>query len=108
MLYGDTDSIFVRLPEHMRGMSMAELFCTGSKWATEITQHIASTLPFQSYIELEFDKVLVPVVLWKKKRYSGLSYESPDKSCKFLARVIELARRDSLPQGKTLEKDILH
>ena len=105
--YGDTDSIFVRLPPHLRGASIAELFELGASWARAVTKHIADSLPFQSYVELEFEKVLAPLILWKKKRYAGLCYESAEEPPKLLVKGIELVRRDSLPLVKTMQEDIL-
>ncbi len=107
VLYGDTDSVFVRLPQHMRERSMEELFRIGSSWAEEVTQHIADSLPFHSYVVLEFEKALMPIIFWKKKRYAGLCYESHDKPPKLLVKGIELVRRDSLPLVKTMQEDIL-
>ena len=107
VLYGDTDSIFVRLPPHMRKFSMPQLFQLGEQWARDITEHIAQSVPFHSYIELEFEKALVPLILFKKKRYSGLCYESPEKPPKLLVKGIELVRRDSLPLVKTIQREIL-
>ena len=107
VVYGDTDSVFVRLPPHMRGYSMEELFHIGAAWAEEVTQHIVESLPFHSYVELEFEKALLPIILWKKKRYAGLCYASLAKPPKLLVKGIELVRRDSLPLVKTLQEDIL-
>jgi DNA polymerase delta subunit 1 len=106
VVYGDTDSVFVRLPEEMRSLPVSDIFPLGHRWAKEVTTHIASTFPFRSYIELEFEKVLSPLILWRKKRYSGLCYEEPDTPT-LLVKGIELVRRDSLPIVKTIQREIL-
>ena len=105
-VYGDTDSVFMRLPPEMRALEMQGLFELGRNWASEVTKYLAGEFPFRSYVELEFEKALRPVVLWKKKRYAGLCYEEIEHP-KLLVKGIELVRKGVLPLVKDIQKEIL-
>mmetsp|Transcript_69319 Transcript_69319/g.224949 ORF Transcript_69319/g.224949 Transcript_69319/m.224949 type:complete len:739 (-) Transcript_69319:497-2713(-) len=85
ILYGDTDSIFVRLP----GRSKEEAFAVGARIAREVTRQ--NPRP----VELQMEKVYWPCCLVTKKRYVGHAWHSPtDTSPVFDAKGIETVRRD--------------
>jgi DNA polymerase zeta len=85
VVYGDTDSLFIRCP----GRSREEAFEIGAFIAREVT----SKLPHP--MELKFDKVYHPCFLVSKKRYVGYAYESPLQTApSFDAKGIETVRRD--------------
>ena len=96
IVYGDTDSAFMRIPEQRRGDAAAALFEMGEALAEEVTGAIAATMPGeQNHIKLEFEKILHPLILYKKKRYAGLCVEDPRKPPKLLAKGLELVRKDA-------------
>lgn len=96
VVYGDTDSMFVRLP----GRSKDEAFKIGDEIAKAVTD--LNPQP----VKLKFEKVYLPCVLQTKKRYVGFMYETVDqKEPVFDAKGIETVRRDNCPAvGKILEK----
>jgi DNA polymerase zeta len=99
VIYGDTDSLFVRCP----GFSREEAFQVGKHLSSVITaQH-----PYP--VKLAFEKVFHPCVLVTKKRYVGYSWESPDqKKPIFLAKGIESVRRDACPLVQETLDECLH
>ena len=98
VVYGDTDSLFVKVP----GATREEAFKVGEM----IVAHAAKIFP--DPITLKLEKVYQPCVLQTKKRYVGYCYESPQQSVPtFDAKGIETVRRDSCPLvQKALEKSI--
>ena len=108
IVYGDTDSAFMRIPEMMRGETPQELFRRGEELAAEVTQAIADMMPGEvNYIKLEFEKILHPLILYKKKRYAGLCVEDPDKPPKVMAKGLELVRKDACQIVKVAQKGII-
>lgn len=98
VVYGDTDSLFVKLP----GRSKEEAFTIGLNMASEITKMSPSP------IKLKFEKVYLPCVLLAKKRYVGFKYESPqDLEPTFDAKGIETVRRDGTPAEQKIEEQAL-
>jgi DNA polymerase zeta len=95
VVYGDTDSLFVRVP----GASRAQAFEIGR----EISAKASSMFPVPVVLQLE--KVYHPCVLLTKKRYVGYAYDSEDCATPvFDAKGIETVRRDSCGVvQKTLE-----
>lgn len=98
VVYGDTDSLFVKVPGATRG----EAFDIGERIVTR-----ASEL-FPEPIALKLEKVYQPSIMQTKKRYVGYSYESREQAVPiFDAKGIETVRRDSCPLvQKALEKSI--
>lgn len=85
VLYGDTDSVFVRLP----GRSVQEAFRFGEEFCTFVT---ANNPP---PVQLKLEKVYLGSILQTKKKYCGMKYESA-KQLKptFEAKGLETVRRD--------------
>nr|CCC92115.1 putative DNA polymerase zeta catalytic subunit [Trypanosoma congolense IL3000] len=99
VVYGDTDSVFVRLP----GRSKEEAFAFGEEIAKEVT----AVNPFPVCLQLE--KVLKPCLLLVKKRYVGYAYFKPDqKEPQFLDKGIETVRRDQCAATSRLAAKMLH
>lgn len=98
VIYGDTDSIFVRLP----GRSVADAYTIGQ----EIARAITARNPDPVLLKLE--KVYHPCFLLSKKRYVGAMYESPvQMKFQFDAKGIETVRRDSCPAvAKIVEQSL--
>lgn len=87
VIYGDTDSVFIVL----RDVTVEQALEIGKSLAKEVTTALFSNLhPMQ----LEFEKVLCPLILIKKKTYVGRMFTSADSS-KFLAKGVEIVRRNS-------------
>ena len=107
VIYGDTDSCFVRLSPSQRELSMPELFELGEHMAASATEAYASKLNCRCAVRLEFEKVLRPFVIYCKKRYAGLSYTSPTSTGKPIYRGLELVRRDAIPIVRSAEERIL-
>jgi DNA polymerase elongation subunit (family B) len=108
IVYGDTDSAFMRIPEATRNGSLEELFAMGEALASEVTQAIAATMPGEkNYIKLEFEKILHPLILYKKKRYAGLCVEDPHKPPKVMAKGLELVRKDACQLVKAAQRRVI-
>ncbi|KAF8275594.1 DNA polymerase zeta catalytic subunit [Trypanosoma cruzi] len=99
VVYGDTDSLFVRLP----GRTKEEAFLCGEQMAREVSR--INPTP----IQLQLEKVLFPCLLLAKKRYVGYAYYKPDQTQpQFFARGIETVRRDQCPATSRLAECMIH
>jgi DNA polymerase delta subunit 1 len=108
IIYGDTDSAFMRIPEDRRGDGPEELFRMGEALAAEVTAAIASLMPGEkNYIKLEFEKILHPLVLYKKKRYTGMCMEDPKRPPKLMAKGLELVRKDACQIVKQAQREVI-
>lgn len=87
VVYGDTDSLFVKLP----GISVHEAFKLGK----EIAERISRIFP--DPIALEFQSVFFPSLLINRKRYCAMEWTAPEKPDGVTAKGIESQRRDSSP-----------
>ncbi|GJQ10508.1 hypothetical protein GpartN1_g2299.t1 [Galdieria partita] len=86
VVYGDTDSLFVCIPE----MDWRQAWKLGK----EMSEHISSQFPYPMRLVLE--KVYQPCILLVKKRYVGYAFESLEQQIPVLdAKGIETIRRDS-------------
>ncbi|XP_076851687.1 DNA polymerase delta catalytic subunit [Brachyhypopomus gauderio] len=88
VVYGDTDSVMVKL-----GVSSVEEAMTlGREAAKWVSSH------FVPPIKLEFEKVYYPYLLINKKRYAGLYFSSSSEHHdKMDCKGIETVRRDNSP-----------
>ena len=107
VIYGDTDSCFVRLPPERRGDDGKAIFELGEAMAARVTELFSDSMEEKSYVELEMEKYFNPLVLYKKKRYAGLCYEDPNKQGKMCAKGIEMVRRDASSLLRRVQKDVL-
>ena len=88
VVYGDTDSMFILLS----GISREKAFMIGAEMTKLVTQM------FREPIKIKLEKVYQPLLLIKKKRYVGFSYDTAEQiEPKFDAKGIETVRRDSCP-----------
>ena len=85
VVYGDTDSVFIKF-----GCETVE---ESMKLGEEAAAHVSKT--FIKPIKLEFEKVYCPFLLMAKKRYVGLYWTRPDKYDKVDAKGMETVRRDN-------------
>ena len=108
IIYGDTDSAFARVPPEMRTLGVEALFQHGEALADEVTAAIAELMPGERcYIKLEFEKIFLPLILYKKKRYAGMCIEDPRKPAKMMARGLELVRRDACKLVKETQRRVI-
>ncbi|XP_068434290.1 DNA polymerase delta catalytic subunit [Clinocottus analis] len=88
VIYGDTDSVMVKLGV----ATVREAMDIGTKAAEWISSH------FTPPIKLEFEKVYYPYLLINKKRYAGLYFSgNADAHEKMDCKGIETVRRDNCP-----------
>ncbi|VUZ48913.1 unnamed protein product, partial [Hymenolepis diminuta] len=99
VIYGDTDSLFVKLPSWVDKE-------TAFKMGQDIADVVTASNP--APIKLKLEKAYYPCILDTKKRYVGYCYESPDQDePKFDAKGIETVRRDHAPfVGEMMESVI--
>lgn len=85
VIYGDTDSLFVRLP----GRSCQEAFDFGE----ELCQAVTADNP--PPVQLKLEKVYVNSIMQTMKRYGGMKLESRnERKPTFEAKGLETVRRD--------------
>lgn len=90
VVYGDTDSIYVKFKSDLKGQDhMNYVF----KVAPECADRISET--FKKPIELEFEKVMYPFILYSKKRYASLFWTNPLKYDYIDFKGIQVVRRDN-------------
>lgn len=87
MIVHNTDSIFVQFPTK----DLAESIELGKRAAEKIT-----SLCRKPY-KIEYEKTFYPFVLFCRKRYVGLKYETDTTHCKRATMGVALKRRDNAP-----------
>jgi DNA polymerase elongation subunit (family B) len=92
IIYGDTDSIFIKFPTK----DLAESMDLAKKAADKIT-----SLCRKPY-KIEYEKTFFPFILFCRKRYVGLMYEDDIHKCKRKTMGIALKRRDNAPIVKDI------
>lgn len=86
ILLKNTDSVYVR----WKGARMEDAF----RLSAEAAEFASKTFP--APILLEFEKVMCPLALYTKKRYSFQMWENPESPCKALQHVgTQVIRRDT-------------
>jgi DNA polymerase delta subunit 1 len=98
VIYGDTDSVFVKfgVDTVQEAMSLGE----------EAADLVSTT--FIKPIKLEFEKVYFPYLLLNKKRYAGLYWTKPEAFDKLDTKGIETVRRDNCGMVKEIVETVLH
>ena len=104
LIVHNTDSVMVRFNVgELRGDdAIKKSFDLG----IEAADRISAT--FKAPIELEFEKVYLPYLLFSKKRYAGLMYTKPEKPDYIDAKGIQLVRRDNCPFVKEVSRNALN
>lgn len=87
VLYGDTDSVFVRFSDFKGTSSEFVKFCL------DIEKEIQSIYTEPNY--LEYEKFYLNFLLLKKKKYVGHKFEGGSEKGKLDGKGIEIARRDN-------------
>uniref|UniRef100_A0A6C0FBH7 DNA-directed DNA polymerase n=1 Tax=viral metagenome TaxID=1070528 RepID=A0A6C0FBH7_9ZZZZ len=103
VVYGDTDSVMVKFDTgNLKGKEALEkCFKLGEEAAEKISE------TFKKPIELEFEKVYFPYLLFSKKRYAGLMYTNPKKPDYIDAKGIQIVRRDNCKYVRDVSKNVL-
>ena len=97
VVYGDTDSLFVRV----RGASKQRAFVVAQEIASAVTR--SNPAP----VTLKVEKVYHPAMLVSKKRYTGLLFESATESHGRLeVKGLEIIRRDSCPLVQRVMREV--
>lgn len=98
VVYGDTDSVFVKC---LGGKSVAEAIKLGKQMSLEVSK------VWPDPISLEFEKVLFPSLLQNRKRYAGLLWTRAEAPDEIDVKGIEVNRRDAVPLIGHVIGDIL-
>jgi DNA polymerase delta subunit 1 len=101
VVYGDTDSIYVKFKSNLKGQAHMDYVF---KTAPECADRISAT--FKKPIELEFEKVMYPFILYSKKRYASLFWTNPLKCDYIDYKGIQVVRRDNCPFVRENSKQI--
>lgn len=93
VVYGDTDSIFIKF--NLNGLSGLDAIYKSIELCEEATGEISKRLKRPH--NLEFEKVICPMILCAKKKYVGFYYtsKSPKYTIKYMGIVLK--RRDNAP-----------
>ena len=101
VVYGDTDSIYVKFFTEFEGQEhMNEVFRL-----SEIAAEGCSNL-FKKPVEMEFEKVMDPFILFSKKRYACLIWTNPNTYDYIDYKGIQVVRRDNCPMVKDRSMEI--
>lgn len=101
VVYGDTDSIYVKFKSDLKGQSHMDYVF---KVAPECAERISAT--FKKPIELEFEKVMYPFILFSKKRYASLFWTNPKSFDYIDYKGIQVVRRDNCEYVRENSKKI--
>ncbi len=93
VVYGDTDSIFIKF--NLNGLKGLDAIYKAIDLCTEAAGNISKQLKRPH--NLEFEKVICPMILCAKKKYVGFYYtdKSPNYTIKYMGIVLK--RRDNAP-----------
>tara|TARA_E500000178_G_scaffold333751_1_gene369034 strand:+ start:2403 stop:5459 length:3057 start_codon:yes stop_codon:yes gene_type:complete len=90
VVYGDTDSIYVKFFTDFIGQEhMNEVFRLSNIAADGCTKL------FENPVEMEFEKVMDPFILFSKKRYACVIYTNPNTYDYIDYKGIQVVRRDN-------------
>jgi DNA polymerase elongation subunit (family B) len=87
VIYGDTDSIFIKFPTK----DLAKSIELGQQAAQRITELCRK--PYK----IEYEKTMFPFILFCRKRYVGMLYETDITKCYRKTMGVALKRRDNAP-----------
>ena len=110
VIYGDTDSVFWDLwPDKKVGAENPTLIADAFEFC-EKASAVLSREHFTFPNKLEFEKVFCPLLLFEKKRYSGLLYSAdlgPLKPKKIDNKGLQIVRRDTVEYVKICMEKLL-
>ena len=103
LIVHNTDSVMVKF--NVGNLRKEEAIKKSFELGEEAAARISAT--FKAPIELEFEKVYLPYLLFSKKRYAGLMYTDPKAPDYVDAKGIQLVRRDNCPFVKEVSRQAL-
>jgi DNA polymerase-2 len=115
VLYGDTDSLFVRAGRAGADDARSEARRLAVELNAELSAHIAADWRVESRLELEFEKLYVKLFLpharhsarGASKRYAGLVHGGGDGAAENLEFVgLEVVRRDWTALAKRVQREL--
>lgn len=103
LIVHNTDSVMVKFNTgELKGKdALRRSFELGEEAAGRISA------TFKKPIELEFEKVYYPYLLFSKKRYAGLMYTNPEKPDYIDAKGIQVVRRDNCKFVRDVSQQVL-
>jgi len=107
VVYGDTDSIFVKLPDEY---SLEECVKTGEQLAKEVTKSFDELIGKEHYFKMEFEKVFNPIILLPetKKRYAGRVVWEKGREANYIdVKGLEIRRTDSAEITKDIQLKVI-
>ncbi len=112
VLYGDTDSLFVRSADADPERARARARELATALNVELARHIAARWRVQSRLELEFEKLYLRLFLpharhstrGASKRYAGLLREAEADTVEFVG--MEVVRRDWTALAKRVQREL--
>lgn len=104
VVYGDTDSIFVHLPESLCPLGTPKQVEERATALGEAMSELCNTC-FLPPNDLEYEKFYWPILLKGKKRYAGWKVE-PGKKTKLDVKGFECVRRDFAPIVSETQKKV--
>jgi DNA polymerase II len=112
VLYGDTDSLFVRSGSDDPGRASAQARQLADELNAALTRHIEARWRVQSRLELEFEKLYLRLFLPQarhstrgaSKRYAGLIRAAGGDSVEFVG--MEVVRRDWTALAKRVQREL--
>ncbi len=112
VLYGDTDSLFVRSGDAEPERARERANELAAALNAELTRHIAARWGVQSHLELEFEKLYLRLFLpharhsmrGASKRYAGLLQEAESDTVEFVG--MEVVRRDWTALAKRVQREL--
>jgi DNA polymerase II len=112
VLYGDTDSLFVRSGSNDPARAHQQAVQLAAELNLQLTRHIAAEWRVQSRLELEFEKLYLRLFLPRarhsmrgaSKRYAGLVHEAGDERVEFVG--MEVVRRDWTALAKRVQREM--
>jgi DNA polymerase delta subunit 1 len=108
IIYGDTDSVFWDLWPDKQVQHNPDIVSEAFKFCEAASKELSEN--FKTPNKLEFEKVYCPLLLFEKKRYSGLLYSAdlgPTKPKKIENKGLQVVRRDTIEYVKTCMDSIL-
>jgi DNA polymerase delta subunit 1 len=101
VVYGDTDSIYVKFFTEYSGQEHMDEVFRLSEVAAE-----GCTKLFKAPVEMEFEKVMWPFILFSKKRYACVIWTNQHKHDYIDYKGIQVVRRDNCPYVKERSMEI--
>lgn len=110
VIYGDTDSNYVTYypPDNWDGSTKEYAFHIAPIAAEFVTKELDKHFTKKKIMELEFEKALEPMILYSKKRYLGMGYESIDGPGKVCMMGLSAVRRDNCYLLKDICDDVIN